>query len=182
MIDRRYIHEEEGFLVNHDCDLIIKKATEQGFVKATINTREGKEVNNTIRNNDKVEFNDVNLESTLNYMFTQMDELVNGFPGYEFTGVNDLFRVYRYSEGQEFKVHMDGTFEKSETEYSRITVLVYLNDDFGGGETEFVMPHRVIVPTTGKLLLFAHKQLHRGNMVSDGLKYVLRTDLMYKKI
>jgi prolyl 4-hydroxylase len=178
---KRYIKEVDGFFDKEACQYLINHAEELGFEKATINTRDGKEVNNTIRNNDKVEFHDDLLENTLEGEFFDMDEIVNGFPGEDFIGVNNLFRIYRYSEGQEFKVHMDGTYEKSSTERSKITVLIYLNDEFGGGETEFVMPHRVVTPETGKLLLFTHKQLHRGNMVSDGLKYVLRTDLMYRK-
>lgn len=178
----RYIHEEENFFTKEAAQAVIDTAEELGFEKATINTRDGKEVNNTIRNNDKVEFNDPELEHKLNLVFGDNKDIVSGFPGFEFTGVNDLFRVYRYSPGQEFKTHMDGTYEKSDTERSKITVLVYLNDAFEGGETEFVIPHRVVSPTTGKLLLFTHKQLHKGNMVSDGLKYVLRTDLMYRKL
>lgn len=178
----RYIYEDENFFPLESAKEVIQLAEKLGFTKATINTRDGKEIDNTIRNNDKVEFYEEDLEDVLNAEFENNNEIVNGFPGFEFTGVNQLFRVYRYGPGQEFRTHMDGTYENPDNdEKSKITVLIYLNEDFEGGETEFVIPHRVVTPTTGKLLLFTHKQLHKGNMVKDGLKYVLRTDLMYKR-
>ena len=59
---------------------------------------------------------------------------------------------------------------------------MYLNEGFEGGETEFVIPHEIIEPLGGTMLLFAHSQLHKGNPVPNGIKYVLRTDVMYTNI
>ena len=84
--------------------------------------------------------------------------------------------------GQQFKVHPDGHFKRNDDEVSMVTMLIYLNEDFIGGETEFVMPWKAIPPKTGKLLLFRHNQLHKGNPVPQGIKYVLRTDVMYKRV
>jgi len=99
--------------------------------------------------------------------------------GWRAVGLNEQFRIYRYKDGQQFKTHPDGAFKRNEQEHSKITVIVYLNDDFEGGETEFVMPHEIVEPEAGKLLLFAHGQLHKGNPVPKGTKYVFRTDVMY---
>ena len=57
--------------------------------------------------------------------------------------------------------------------------MVYLNDDFAGGETEFVDLRRTIVPRTGSALLFQHMLLHAGETVTSGVKYVLRSDVLY---
>mgnify|MGYP001180300815 CR=1 FL=1 len=53
--------------------------------------------------------------------------------------------------------------------------MIYLNDEFEGGETEFINPPRRIQPTTGTVLIwpagFTHT--HKGNLVLSGDKYVL---------
>lgn len=64
-----------------------------------------------------------------------------------------------------------------------------LNDGFAGDETAFFhyrgdlenSPLRYkCLPKQGKALLFDHRQLHEGSEVFDGVKYVLRTDVMYE--
>jgi len=57
--------------------------------------------------------------------------------------------------------------------------MIYLNDDFEGGETKF--DNVTIEPKTGTALCFIHEQKHEGCPVVEGLKYVLRTDVMYRK-
>ena len=61
--------------------------------------------------------------------------------------------------------------------------MVYLNGDFEGGETTFEIsrdPVRV-VPRTGMALVFYHRLLHEGAEVLTGRKYVLRSDVMYRR-
>ena len=60
-----------------------------------------------------------------------------------------------------------------------------------GGATAFALPHPTApslnsydhsfraVPTTGRALLFHHPMLHRGEELEQGLKYCIRTDVMY---
>ena len=57
--------------------------------------------------------------------------------------------------------------------------MVYLNDGFSGGETAF--EDVVIEPVKGMALFFIHQILHKGQPVTKGRKYVLRTDVMYKR-
>ena len=56
-----------------------------------------------------------------------------------------------------------------------LTWMIYLNEDFEGGETEFLDQTRRIKPTTGTLLIwpagFTHT--HKGNLVLSGDKYIL---------
>ena len=63
----------------------------------------------------------------------------------------------------------------------RATLLVYLNDDFTGGETEFVNVGKKIHPETGKGILFWNTRddeslipdsKHRGNPVLTGEKWI----------
>jgi hypothetical protein len=48
---------------------------------------------------------------------------------------------------------------------------------FEGGDTDF-RDFRV-VPRTGSALLFIHDTWHEGAAVSRGVKYVLRSDVLY---
>ena len=60
-----------------------------------------------------------------------------------------------------------------------MTFMVYLNDDFEGGETDF--GDFLVTPKIGDALCFMHSSMHEGRAVSNGTKYVLRTDVMYKQ-
>ena len=60
------------------------------------------------------------------------------------------------------------------------TAMVYLNDDFEGGTTDFLRGPSV-VPRRSMLLLFEHELVHQGAPVLRGCKYVLRTDVMFRR-
>ena len=97
-------------------------------------------------------------------------------------GLFELFRYYRYHEGQSFAPHVDHrvfTEDLDGTE-SRFTLLFYLNNDAEGGETRFTKIGQQVTPTTGMALAFRHENEHEGVLVKSGLKYVIRTDVMYK--
>lgn len=53
--------------------------------------------------------------------------------------------------------------------------MVYLNDTFSGGETEFLYYHKRIQPEQGKLLIWPAglTHAHRGGLVLEGMKYVV---------
>jgi len=95
-------------------------------------------------------------------------------------GANERFRCYRYDIDQRFAPHYDGAFIRNDTERSHLTFMVYLNEGFGGGATEFHDFGITVVPKTGMALLFQHFLLHEGCFVTSGLKYALRTDVMYR--
>jgi predicted 2-oxoglutarate/Fe(II)-dependent dioxygenase YbiX len=94
-------------------------------------------------------------------------------------GVNERFRCYRYEPGQRFAAHYDGAFQRSRSERSELTFMIYLNEDFVGGETAFHEHDAVVRPSTGMALLFQHQLLHEGCVIRSGVKYVLRSDVMY---
>jgi 2OG-Fe(II) oxygenase superfamily len=104
-------------------------------------------------------------------------------------GLNERFRFHRYDVGQQFDWHLDGYFERTTGERSFFTFLIYLNDDFEGGATSFrddssgVMSFGTlqILPKKGKGLIFHHPIPHRGDPVTAGRKYVLRTDVMFAR-
>ncbi|MEW6129623.1 MAG: 2OG-Fe(II) oxygenase [Acidobacteriota bacterium] len=94
-------------------------------------------------------------------------------------GLNERLRFYRYTTGQKFAPHTDGYFMRSQSQRSLLTLIIYLNQDFAGGETFFLNSQTLIAPETGKVLLFAHQLWHEGLPVLSGTKYILRTDVIY---
>lgn len=157
---------------------MIQRGEELGFKESLINVRgKGEVMDKEIRDNDRVVFDDKELADK---MWERIKEFVPQIDGFDPLGLNERFRYYRYQGGQQFKPHVDGSVKLSETDISFITVLMYLNEDFTGGETTFIIENESIKPETGMLLLFTHKQLHSGRPVPDGVKYVLRTDVMYR--
>jgi hypothetical protein len=62
-------------------------------------------------------------------------------------GVNSYFRLSRYEPGQQFSEHSDVRFCK-DTTCSALSLVIYLNDAFTGGETSFRIPHAASLSTS----------------------------------
>jgi hypothetical protein len=96
-------------------------------------------------------------------------------------GLNDRLRMYRYREGQRFEPHMDHWYRPSENRVTLHTVLVYFNDNFEGGETRFLEQiEQTIIPKRGMAAIFQHKIRHEGRPVRRGVKYAMRSDVIYE--
>ncbi|HET9622487.1 MAG TPA: 2OG-Fe(II) oxygenase [Kofleriaceae bacterium] len=133
-----------------------------------------------VRNNERVMFDDAPLAAEL---FARLrDALPARLAGRRLVGLNERLRCYRYSPGQRFVPHTDGAYRRNAHERSEITLLLYLNHDFVGGTTalyDFVDTPLHYMPRAGSVLLFQHHQMHEGCVVREGVKYVVRSDVMY---
>ncbi|TPN88928.1 2OG-Fe(II) oxygenase [Aquimarina algicola] len=167
----------ENFLSNKMCNNFIEKGEQVSFEEAKVNI-DGKEVMfKGIRNNKRIIFKD---QFIANNIWSQVQPFFKGmFKEYNAIGLNDRFRIYKYDTGERFKMHRDGSYKKNETESSFLSFLIYLNDDFEGGETYFEKGI-TITPKIGDALLFYHPLRHEGKPITSGTKYVLRTDVMRK--
>jgi len=128
-------------------------------------------------------------------------------------GLNARWRLYKYRPNDIFRAHTDGAWPGSGVSpstdqlvhdmygdrFSQLTFVLYLNDDFEGGETSFYLPKggpiqgiRATGPVEvfpvaaeqGAALCFFHGQhplspLHEGSLVTSGTKYIVRTDVLY---
>jgi hypothetical protein len=109
--------------------------------------------------------------------------------------------------GAEYRAHIDGAwppsgitkddkyvYDDSPTEKkqsSLFTLLIYLNQDFEGGETTYFLPAAregilnayPVRPVMGGAAIFPHGEinatLHEGTGVRKGAKYVIRTEIEY---
>jgi prolyl 4-hydroxylase len=145
---------------------------------APITTRLGPQMRPDIRNNDRVVFDDP--EAAADLFARVRGHAPERLAGMRLCGANERLRCYRYHPGQRFAAHFDGAFVRDEREQSLVSYIIYLNEGCVGGETVFSTLARTIVPRTGTALLFQHRVLHEGAAVREGVKYVLRSDLMYR--
>jgi prolyl 4-hydroxylase len=166
-------------LTGGDCKMLIGMLEGQGFDEAPITTIAGPVMNKQIRNNTRVIFDHQELA---NRIYARIEHALPMVCGTKPVGANERFRAYRYEPGQRFAPHLDGCFQRTANERSELTLMIYLNDGFGGGATKFLDYEIEVVPKTGMALLFQHRILHEGAVVTNGTKYVLRSDVMYRDL
>jgi prolyl 4-hydroxylase len=157
-----------------ECEAMIAMGEARGFAPAPVTTAAGFQMRPDIRNNTRVMVDDVALAALV---WERVAPALADQPGV--LGVNERFRFYRYTPGQAFRWHFDGSFRRNAVEASRLTLMIYLNEGFRGGATEFEDADPV-VPETGMALVFTHGLRHQGAPVLHGTKYVLRTDVMFR--
>ncbi|KAF9239511.1 hypothetical protein LCP9604111_9053 [Penicillium roqueforti] len=112
-------------------------------------------------------------------------------------GINRRFRVYRYVPGAEYRCHIDGAWPPSgilpddtyvydsspeeKKQSSMYTFLLYLNDEFEGGETTFFMPAPregtlngyPVRPVMGAVAIFPHGESN-GALLHEELSSATR--------
>lgn len=178
-LEKPLIVELPAVFTAAECADWIARIQSAGTEVATINTKRGNQVDSQIRNNRRVIFDDSEWANTL---FERVkDQVPQTIHDMSLAGVNERLRCYEYQPGHRFAPHSDGAFIRDEGERSWYTYMVYLNEGFEGGETLFfVEPEVVITPKAGAALIFQHPIIHEGSEVNAGVKYVVRTDLMYR--
>jgi len=116
------------------------------------------------------------------------EQLVDGS---RLVGLNERLRFLCYTPGQFFEEHYDGCYIRPHGhpqagDRSRITVQFYLHDvpERYGGATTFFPEKQYSVkhqPEAGSVLLFTQDLLHEGSLVQEGIKYTVRTEVMYSR-
>jgi len=118
-------------------------------------------------------------------------------------------RLYKYNSGEVFPEHIDYKVKKDiiNEDGSRTilqsfnTLIIYLNEDFEKGTTGYWPDHKgihcrfvrdvekqhskkdhqvVITPQTGKAVIQDQNILHEAIAPEKGIKYILRTDIIYE--
>jgi len=117
------------------------------------------------------------------------------FPYLELEHVEKM-QITEYKSNQFYKPHFDfyntigweGTVDNDR----RATVIVYLNDNFTEGHTDFIELGLSVKPKAGMALYWRYdydsitnaKTLHGGNSVGEGVKYItqafIRNDIWYQ--
>lgn len=168
------------------CRELVTQAEGIGFQAASVRTSKGAKMLPKIRNNSRVDLSDPELAER---MWDRVSDLLPELDGQVPICVDTNLRFYRYLPGQEFRRHRDGSVVNERGQVSKLSYLIYLNDEFEGGSTTFRdyeglgssrrKIESVVSPEIGLGLLFRHERWHEGSAVSSGQKYVLRTDVFY---
>mmetsp|Transcript_63610 Transcript_63610/g.150695 ORF Transcript_63610/g.150695 Transcript_63610/m.150695 type:complete len:238 (-) Transcript_63610:65-778(-) len=117
--------------------------------------------------------------------------------------LNPVFRIVSYNENGHFAPHYDGGFRESADVQSFLTFMLYLNDDFEGGATNFLRPHSqrvrdaesrliasdtdvvsAVKPETGACVVFKHDaHFHEGQRLGPGAKkWIMRSEVMFRRL
>lgn len=125
---------------------------------------------NPVLQNIHNQFNMLLLAATSNYV--KRYEIQEGL-------WHEPYGVLRYNGGEEYKAHYDGGSDMGRC----ISALVYLNDDYTGGEIEFPNFNVKIKPQAGMLILFpsTFPYTHIAHPVIEGTKYAIVTWLRDQK-
>jgi hypothetical protein len=149
------------------------------------------------RNNDRLVIDDDDLAKQLfkkvkPYLPKTIEinssiQLENGV--WHLSELNNRLRFCKYSSNQYFHRHLDGIHYRDETTQSKLTFMIYLNSatEFKGGRTLFFKTKETediwasYIPKQGDLIVFDHNVWHEGELLTEGEKFVLRSDILYTK-
>lgn len=169
-----------NFISHEECDAFIKQIDDIAAPSQVISTAANVSVDSEWRISDTAAFSDVHetigplkqrIADELNFRVTQ-GEPIQGF---------------RYHEGGFFGRHTDWfSFEQLQSDgwisgNRSKTLIVYLNDDFTGGETNFPNVSRALTPKKGDAWIWdniingrcSDESLHESLPILTGTKYIL---------
>lgn len=163
-----------GFLSPDECAYLIEAATPLFEPAKTYNEQTGQDFLNAVRTSDTAAFPWVG-ENPAIHAINRRIAAISGTA----TAQGEALQVLRYREGQQYKRHIDAI---PGLDNQRImTVLIYLNDDFDGGETVFTAADVTITAKAGDAILFSNvtadgrpdpATVHAGLPVTRGTKYL----------
>jgi prolyl 4-hydroxylase len=175
----------EGFASAGECEWLIALAR-HGLKRAMIYRRDAAGyVPSDTRTNTEADYLIGNSDIVLKLIEARIGKAV----GVE-TRYFEVAKLLHYEPGQQFRPHCDfqepttpALREEVELRGQRVaTVLVYLNDDYGGGETDFPRTGFRFKGARGDALLFSNVRpdgsldydtLHAGLPPTSGMKWVL---------
>lgn len=222
-IHNQQIYTVDYVLTKEECNNIIEQANQKGWNESSPSGgghgRTGREEPRTnsfcVLHDNKLSSKIWNkIKETLpddlsflgdNVYFNSTDKGKEWFPSF----IYEKIRIYKYNPGDAFPEHLDYKVkrnvienEKEVVQQSFLSLLIYLNDDFEGGETGYwpdingvhcrfiknvdkqstKKEHQIkIKPTTGLCVIQDQNILHEGLPTTKGIKYLLRTDVIHQK-
>ena len=182
------VTEIPNLLTYQECDELINYCKTKGMTDSYVanynNNTNGIHINTNFRTSKSSYIRRSELDISKKIAIRSQE--LSGIP----MNHQEELQVSYYQTGGKFDAHYDA-FPGNDLAYvnkmnrgagqRRCTLLIYLNDDFKGGETEFVNLNIKIKPEKGKAILFwdtndkqmiLEKSKHRGNPVIDGEKWI----------
>lgn len=176
------ILEIPHFLSDFECDQIIELAKHKGLFPSRVYESSADNLDDSTRKSEQcwLEDPDHPIIKRLSEKAAELTKTQGNF--------QELLQVVSYKPSGFFNPHYDAC-NGSEEFCARLningprlaTVLIYLNDDFEGGETVFPKIKKTVIPEKGKAVLFynvnengrpIYESLHGGNPVTKGYKFI----------
>lgn len=175
----------EGFATAGECDWVMARAHGRLGPAMVLDQQTGREKSHPDRTNKAIELNVPAMDVVIQVLRARIAAATNlPLPVFE------PAQIMHYSVGEEFRPHYDFLTQDAEGWAAQLqhygqriaTFLLYLNDDFEGGETDFPaigLSHR---GAKGDALFFANiepsgapdrKTLHAGKPPTRGQKWIL---------
>uniref|UniRef100_A0A7S4L0M6 Prolyl 4-hydroxylase alpha subunit domain-containing protein n=1 Tax=Paramoeba aestuarina TaxID=180227 RepID=A0A7S4L0M6_9EUKA len=181
----------DNVLSEDECQRLIDATEARGYAQALVNVGFGRqELMDDVRKSDRFMSDDKDFAKSLLDRLTGGELFPNSFKKHDVVCLNERLRFLRYYKGGFFAHHHDGCYIRPDgSERSYVTLQLYLNTPAKGGATTFFSVYTkdgkpiekiAVNPRPGKVLIFQHNILHEGSLLEEGVKYAMRTDIMYK--
>mmetsp|Transcript_28982 Transcript_28982/g.67134 ORF Transcript_28982/g.67134 Transcript_28982/m.67134 type:complete len:221 (+) Transcript_28982:52-714(+) len=191
--DKKLAFTLANVFTKEECEQLIARTEKIGYEPALVNVGGGRQkYMPDVRNNNRCIIDDPELT---NFFWQRIkDHIPQEYKGHRAVGLNERLRFLKYEANQFFDAHCDGRYVRSRYdtkdpskigEFSAITVQIYLNSGCKGGATRFLHPREVeggvdCNPEEGQVLVFEQDRvLHEGARLESGIKYTIRTEVMY---
>lgn len=189
------IHGVRGFactldsvLTSTECDAIIAAAESKGFATASLYTdKQGVEHFSDIRKSQRTY---IDSQPFVDELWKRIAHTIpqswRGQPLHVKSPLNQRLRILKYADpGDEFQMHSDGQYASPDGGISQLTILIYLNVGYTGAYTHFLADDDTtlvpVIPTIGGIAIQDQRLMHCVPQLETGIKYVVRTEVMYTK-
>lgn len=163
-----------GFFSAAECDFLTRAAAPWLAPSLVVDPQSGQLIQNPVRTSDAMAFPWIAESPAIHALNRRIAATTGTAPAQ-----GEPLQVLRYRSGQQYRPHLD--FVAGETNQRILTALVYLNEGYEGGETEFVKTGLTFSGAKGDALIFANaladgncdsQALHAGLPVLSGEKYL----------
>jgi prolyl 4-hydroxylase len=163
-----------GIFSTKECDFLVRRSEPSLQPSLVVDPVSGRQMANPVRTSDAAPFPIVFESPAIHALCRRLAEASG-------TDVKqgEPLQVLRYRPGQEYRPHFDAIGNADNQRV--LTFLVYLNDDYEGGETEFLSTKLKVKGKKGDGLLFRNADAagkpdlnsqHAGLPVTAGEKYL----------
>jgi len=173
-----------GFLNDAECQHVINLCNDR-FKRSTTTTSDGDNKPHSVRTSHSCQFSE--SETPILRKIEERAAIACGVPVSHIEGL----QVVRYHPGQKYDAHNDWFHHEKIDNQRYKTILIYLNDDFEGGSTDFVHSSvdKKVTPKKGDALYWHNSWMtpesnykdylcfeeakHQGSPPTSGVKYAV---------
>jgi prolyl 4-hydroxylase len=174
--ENNFYFEIENVLTNEECDLLINDSKDKLEQSKVMSVDKNGDALNKVDKNSRTSWQTWLPKYKYKQITNNITNLVNKYLKNKINSAQfEDIQVARYKPGQEYKHHYDicdpdnaysEHLEHCKADYKKfnsvryITIILYLNDGFNGGETRFTKLNKNIKPKKGKALIFFNCNLN----------------------